>query len=157
MPGHLIRRLHQISVAIFAERMNELGLDITPVQYAALMAIRENPGIDQASLAGTIAYDKATIGGVVDRLAAKGAILRGRSKTDRRARALSLTEKGEALISQLRPIIHALQTDILSGLDADEKAQLMALLAKTTAAGNTRSRAPLRRRKEKTSDTSFVT
>nr|WP_322866859.1 MarR family transcriptional regulator [Aquicoccus sp. G2-2]MEA1114162.1 MarR family transcriptional regulator [Aquicoccus sp. G2-2] len=130
--------------------MNELGFDITPVQYAALTAIRENPGIDQATLAGAIAYDKATIGGVVDRLAAKGVILRGRSKTDKRARALSLTEQGEALVMQARPFIRALQTDILSGLDPDEEAQFMALLAKTTAAGNTRSRAPLRRREEKT-------
>ncbi len=146
MAGHLIRRLNQISTAIFAERMAALGVELTSVQFAALSTIRENPGIDQATLAGAIAYDKATIGGVVDRLAAKGLILRTRSRTDGRARALSTTAEGEALLERTRPVVLALQDDILAGLDTAERAQIMALLTKTTEAGNTRSRAPLVRR-----------
>lgn len=146
MAGHLIRRLNQISVAIFAERMAEMEVELTPVQYAALTTIQENPGIDQASLAGAIAYDKATIGGVVDRLAAKGAIDRTQSRTDRRARALEITPQGTALLDRIRPTVLALQRDILAGLDEAESAQLMTLLAKTTEAGNARSRAPLKRR-----------
>ena len=47
MAGHLIRRLNQISTAVFAERIGGLGVDLTPVQYAALETVRENPGIDQ--------------------------------------------------------------------------------------------------------------
>ncbi|MDQ2090241.1 MarR family winged helix-turn-helix transcriptional regulator [Marimonas arenosa] len=148
MAGHLIRRLNQISAAIFADRMGDLGVELTPVQFAALTTIRENPGIDQASLAGTIAYDKATIGGVVDRLAAKDLILRAQSKTDRRARALTITPEGEALLDRVRPVVLALQDDILAGLDPAEKSQLLTLLTKTTAAGNTRSRAPLTQRRE---------
>ena len=146
MAGHLIRRLNQISVAVFSERMAEIGADITQVQYGALTTIRENPGVDQAGLAGAIAYDKATIGGVVDRLAAKGLILRQHSKTDRRARTLAITAEGEALLDRVKPVVRALQDDILSGLTRPEKAKLMALLSKTTAAGNTRSRAPLKPR-----------
>ena len=146
MAGHLIRRLNQISTAIFAERMAALGVELTSVQFAALSTIRENPSIDQATLAGAIAYDKATIGGVVDRLAAKGLILRTRSRTDGRARALSTTAEGEALLERTRPVVLALQDDILAGLDTAERAQIMALLTKTTEAGNTRSRAPLVRR-----------
>lgn len=149
MAGHLIRRLNQISVAIFAERMSQIGVELTPVQYAALTTILENPGIDQASLAGAIAYDKATIGGVVDRLAAKNLILRSQSKTDRRARALAVTPEGEVLLERVRPVVRALQNDILTGLDEGEKNQLLSLLTKTTEAGNTRSRAPLKRRSEK--------
>lgn len=149
MAGHLIRRLNQISVAIFAERMAEIGAEITPVQFAALTTVRENPGIDQASLARTIAYDKATIGGVVDRLASKSLILRQKSKTDRRARALAITPEGEALLDHVGPTVRALQDDILIGLDAEEKQQLMTLLSKTASAGNTRSRAPLSLRSER--------
>ena len=65
MPGHLIRRLQQIAVSVFTERVTKAGFDITPVQFAALSTIAENPGLDQASLAGLIAYDRVTIGGVV--------------------------------------------------------------------------------------------
>jgi len=43
-PGHLIRRAQQIAVAIFMEEC--ANFDLTPVQYAALVAIRENPGTD---------------------------------------------------------------------------------------------------------------
>ena len=146
MAGHLVRRLNQISTAIFAERMAALGVELTSVQFAALSTIRENPSIDQATLAGAIAYDKATMDGVVDRLAAKGLILRTRSRTDGRARALSTTAEGEALLERTRPVVLALQDDILAGLDTAERAQIMALLTKTTEAGNTRSRAPLVRR-----------
>jgi DNA-binding MarR family transcriptional regulator len=148
MAGHLIRRLNQISTAIFADGMAGAGIDLTPVQFAALSTIREHPGIDQVTLAGEIAYDKATIGGVVDRLTAKGLILRGISARDRRARVLTLTEEGQALFDTVLPVVRALQSDILSGLDAQERAQMLTLLRKTTEAGNQKSRAPLKPRSE---------
>ena len=71
MPGHLARRFQQIAVAIFHAEVEEAGYDLTPVQYAALTTIRTHPGIDQATLAGLIAYDRTTITGVVDRLVAE--------------------------------------------------------------------------------------
>ena len=70
MAGHLIRRLQQISTQVFTTRAREAGFDLTSVQFAAMDAIREKPGIDQAGVAAMIAYDKATIGGVIDRLVA---------------------------------------------------------------------------------------
>ena len=60
--------------------MAEAGFDLTPVQFAALAVIAEHPRIDQATLAGLIAYDRVTIGGVVDRLSQKGYILRDREQ-----------------------------------------------------------------------------
>lgn len=144
MPGHLIRRLNQISIAVFAARMAEEGHDITPVQFAALSAIRANPGIDQASLASLIAHDRVTIGGVVDRLVHKRLVDRAVSARDRRARELHLAEEGEVLLGRLLPVVRALQDDILPGLTAAERDMLLSLLKKTTQAGNTLSRAPLR-------------
>lgn len=143
MPGHLIRRMHQISVSVFAEAMAAAGEDATPVQFAALSAIAAHPGIDQATLAGAIAYDRATIGGVVDRLAQKGLVAREVSSRDRRARVLTLTRAGEAALARLTPLVAALQDDILGGLDATERETLLSLLRKAAATGNARSRAPL--------------
>ncbi len=144
MAGHLVRRLHQISVAVFAEKLAEAKVDLTPVQFAALSAIHARPGIDQASLAGAIAYDKATLGGVIDRLESKGLVQRTVSPTDRRARVLGLSEDGLALFHRIIPVVRELQNEILSGLDDAEKSQLLGLLKKTTDAGNDKSRAPLR-------------
>ena len=83
-PGHNIRRLHQISVGIFLQELGEMG--ITPVQYAALQTVATHPGIDQRTLARTIALDTSTTGGVVDRLEARGCVERRTSPEDRRAR-----------------------------------------------------------------------
>jgi len=105
MPGHLIRRMNQISVSVFADKMAREGFDITPVQFGALSTISANPGIDQATLAGLIAYDRATIGGVVDRLEAKGFIRREVSSEDRRARVLTISEAGEKALNRLAPKI----------------------------------------------------
>lgn len=146
MPGHLIRRLNQIAVSIFQERMDALGIDLTPVQFGALAALSENPGIDQATLAGLIAYDRVTIGGVVDRLQAKGLVARAISTADRRARVLALTDAGAALLARALPEVRALQDDILSGLTEAESATFLTLATKLATTGNDRSRAPMKLR-----------
>ncbi|EAQ04255.1 transcriptional regulatory protein [Pseudooceanicola batsensis HTCC2597] len=130
LPGHLIRRLHQRSTRVFADRMREAGYDLTPVQFVALDALRENAGIDQAGLAQAIAKDRATVGAVLDRLEQKGLIERAVSRRDKRARELALTDAGRAMVDRLDPLVQALQADILPGLTAKEYAEFVRLAAK---------------------------
>jgi len=130
MPGHLIRRLHQISTQIFLQRVREAGYDLTPVQFAALDALRDCPGIDQAGLANAIAKDRATIGAVVDRLEQKGLLTRAVSDQDKRARVLALSDEGKRVIASLLPVVEGLQHEILAGLDDEEYAAFVALAAK---------------------------
>lgn len=144
MPGHLARRFQQIAVAVFHAEAEAAGYDLTPVQYAALAAISANPGIDQVTLAGLIAYDRTTITGVVDRLVQKGFIERRASKRDRRARELEITEAGRETLSGIMPAVEAAQRMMLRGLNADESEELLRLLRKAIAAGNELSRAPFR-------------
>lgn len=122
MAGHLIRRLHQQSTQVFVQRTQAAGFDLTPVQYAALDAIHSNPGKDQAGIAEIIGYDRATIGGVIERLEKKGWIRRVVSEQDRRARELSLTIKGKNALSKLTPVVQAFQKEILLPLsEADQE------------------------------------
>ena len=144
IPGHLIRRLNQIAVAVFADRVAEAGIELTPVQFAVLSTLSETEGLGQAALAGAVAHDKVTIGGVLDRMEQRGLVARRISPRDRRARELSLTPEGEALLAKAKPVIHALQDDILAGLDSAERETFLTLLQKATEAGNALSRAPLR-------------
>jgi DNA-binding MarR family transcriptional regulator len=116
MAGHLIRRLHQQSTHIFAQRTEAAGYDLTPVQYAALEAIHEHPGTDQAQVAELIGYDRATIGGVIERLEKKAWIRRVVSTQDRRARELSLTVQGNQVRMALQPIVQDVQKEILQPL-----------------------------------------
>lgn len=134
MVGHMIRRLHQTSTHVFAQRTREAGLDITSVQFAAMDAIRNEPGIDQAGVAAAIAYDRATIGGVIDRLEAKGWITRKVSPRDRRARVLELSEPGRETFEVVLPIVQALQPEILPGLTEAERRRFFELARKATAA-----------------------
>src|ERR1700687_5630649 len=144
-PGHLARRFQQIAVAVFHAEVEEAGHDLTPVQYAALTTIRTHPGIDQATLAGLIAYDRTTITGVVDRLAQKGLLVRQANSRDRRARALQITGEGRRILRGIEPAVEAAQRIMLRGLTAREADEFLRLWRKAIAAGNELSRAPLRR------------
>jgi DNA-binding MarR family transcriptional regulator len=130
MPGHMIRRLNQMSTQVFARRMQEAGIDITPVQFAALDAIKSCPGSDQAGIAANIAYDRATIGGVIERLLQKGYVQRTISPEDRRAKVITLTTKGDAAYLQILHEVESLQDEILCGLSPEERQQFLELANK---------------------------
>lgn len=135
MAGHLIRRLHQQSTQVFQARTQAAGLELTSVQFAALDAIDEQPGVDQASLAATIGFDRATIGGVIDRLEHKRLVRRAVNAQDRRARQLHLTPDGGRLLAASRPVVEALQADILAPLSRAERAAFIALAHKALGLG----------------------
>lgn len=135
MAGHLIRRLNQISTTIFTTRIQQAGYDLTPVQFAAMQSLLSNPDIGQAQIASLIAYDRATIGGVIDRLEQKGYISRVVSKDDRRARKCRLTDQGIEVINRILPVVESLQQEILNGLAAHEREQFIALAQKAVIYG----------------------
>ncbi len=136
MAGHLIRRLNQISTHVFSTRMMEAGIDLTSVQFAALDAIRTRPGIDQATIATMIAYDRATIGGVIDRLEQKKYVTRSISKRDRRAREVTLSAEGENIYAKALPVVVALQNEILRGLSSSEREAFLEFATKTIEANS---------------------
>lgn len=140
LPGHHIRRLHQIAVAIFLQETEAHGL--TPVQYAAMQAVANTPGLDQRTLASTVGFDTSTLGGVIDRLEARGLITRNASAHDRRVRLLSLTEAGNALLAVLVPDMQRAQERMLAPLPKTERAEFLRMLRILVAANNELSRAP---------------
>ena len=135
MAGHLIRRLHQQSAQVYLAQTQAAGFDLTSVQFAALDAIAQQPGTDQATLAATISFDRATIGGVIDRLESKGLVQRVVSTQDRRARQLHITPAGEQLLATCRPVVEALQAEILAPLSPAERATFLALAHKALGLG----------------------
>jgi MarR family transcriptional regulator, lower aerobic nicotinate degradation pathway regulator len=140
LPGHHIRRLQQIAVAIFLQETEAHG--VTPVQYAALQALANTPGIDQRTLAGTIGFDTSTIAGVVDRLELRGLLERTTTPEDRRVRKLALTPAGCALLAELQPAMQRAQARMLAPLPAKERTEFMRMLRVLVTANNALSRAP---------------
>jgi DNA-binding MarR family transcriptional regulator len=140
LPGHHIRRLQQIAVALFLQEAEPLG--VTPVQYAVLQAVANEPGLDQRTLAGRVALDTSTVAGVVDRLEARALLQRHASATDRRVRQLLLTPEGEALRAQVEPAMRRAQQRILAPLPRAERAEFLRLLRVLVDGNNEASRAP---------------
>lgn len=140
LPGHNIRRLQQIAVAIFLQETE--GLNVTPVQYAALQAIADAPAIDQRSLARTIGFDTSTIGGVIDRLEGRALVQRNADPDDRRVRRLTLTADGAALLERVLPAMQRAQQRMLAPLPEAERAEFMRMLCTLVTANNELSRAP---------------
>jgi DNA-binding MarR family transcriptional regulator len=141
MPGHLIRRAHQISTAIFAEEC--AGFDLTSVQFAALVAIKSNPDSDATRLSALIAFDRSTIGGVLERLEAKGWVLRSPSPMDKRVKLLRLTLEGERLLRQVEPAVRRVQQRLLDSLPPLDRAVMLRLLKTLTSVHNDPASVPL--------------
>jgi DNA-binding MarR family transcriptional regulator len=141
-PGYLFRRMQQIAVSIFMEECRDF--DLTPVQYAALVAIRTHPGLDATRLSLVIAFDRSTLGSVIERLEAKRYIERRPGATDRRVKLLHLTPAGKALLQKIREAVDRAQDRMLAPLKAVERKALMELLGRLVDLNNEASRVPLR-------------
>lgn len=140
LPGHHIRRLQQIAVAIFLQESADSG--ITPVQYAALQTVANQPDIDQRTLAATAGLDTSTLGSVIDRLESRGLIERRLSPADRRVRLLRLTPEGTDTLKALIPAMKRAQKKILQPLPPQEQQTFMRMLKALVDGNNELSRAP---------------
>ncbi|MBR0966300.1 MarR family transcriptional regulator [Bradyrhizobium diazoefficiens] len=141
-PGYLFRRMQQIAVAIFMEECK--AFDLTPVQYAALIAIHTHPGIDATRLSAVIAFDRSTLGSVIERLQAKDYIERKPAPEDKRIKLLHLTKSGAAILREIIPAVERAQARMLEPLKPADRKALMGLLVQLVDLNNEASRVPLR-------------
>jgi DNA-binding MarR family transcriptional regulator len=141
-PGYLFRRMQQIAVAIFVEECK--AYDLTPVQYAALVAIHTHPGIDATRLSAVIAFDRSTLGNVIERLEAKRYVERRPAREDKRVKLLHLTRSGATLLRNIMPSVDRAQARMLQPLKPADRKVLMALLSQLVDLNNEASRVPLR-------------
>jgi DNA-binding MarR family transcriptional regulator len=103
-------------------------LNLTPVQYSSLQTICNQPGIDQKTLANAVGYDTSTIAGVIDRLEARGLLVRTVSPTDRRARLITPTPKGLDMLEAVVPRMLKSQERLLEPLTKAERKEFMRLM-----------------------------
>lgn len=119
------------------------AVSITPVQYSSLVAIRDNPGIEQKRLVELVAMDRSTVGAALRGMEAKQWIRRTTPRDNLRIKRLSILPAGRSLIaSTTRQIVRA-QERILAPLSEEERVMLMRLLTKVVDLNNHQSRAPM--------------
>jgi MarR family transcriptional regulator, lower aerobic nicotinate degradation pathway regulator len=141
-PGHLLRRCHQISVAIFLDECQ--AFDLTPLQYVTLSALATHGPMDKATIGGAVALDRTTIAVVVKNLEERGLATTRPSDHDRRAKLIKITAKGLHLVSLAQTEVANAQERTLAPLAPEERAELLRLLGKIAAENNLLSRAPHR-------------
>jgi DNA-binding MarR family transcriptional regulator len=141
-PGYLFRRMQQIAVSIFMEECK--AFDLTPVQYAALIAIHTHPGIDATRLSAVIAFDRSTLGSVIERLQAKDFVERKPAPEDKRIKLLYLTRSGAAILREIIPVVERAQARMLEPLKPTERKALLGLMTQLVDLNNEASRVPLR-------------
>src|ERR1700761_5823618 len=125
--GFILRQVSQRHAAIFAR---DIGINLTPTQWAALSKLAETGPCSQNQLGRLTAMDVATIKGVIDRLTARGLTEPGPDPADGRRLMVSLTRAGQQLADKAAPSALAITRETLAPLDAKEREMLIALLSK---------------------------
>lgn len=126
--GYWLRRAYQRHMAIFASVMSDL--DLTSVQFAALVKLRDMKAVTQTELGRLIGIDRATISGVVSRLQKRGLLQFRLDPLDRRSRIIALTPAGEALLVEALQRTEQVGDDTLAPISEAERAALREMLRK---------------------------
>jgi DNA-binding MarR family transcriptional regulator len=125
-PDFLIRRAHQLAAAAFTEACADL--DLTPSQYAALFALRQQQVVSQNELGRLIALDRSTTSVVLRSLKDRALVDARADGHDRRKVLLSLTDSGRLLLSKAEMRSVRSNATWLAGLGEAQSALFLDLL-----------------------------
>lgn len=136
LPDLIGFNLRCAQLALFQHFSATVGKDgISAPQFGTLLLIEANPDISQSAIAEALRFDRSTLVQIIDRLEGRGLVVRNVSATDRRSHALRLTAEGAAALSTLREAALKHEADVAKALNEEERAQLIALLAKVHSGG----------------------
>jgi MarR family transcriptional regulator, lower aerobic nicotinate degradation pathway regulator len=133
-PGFLIRRLHQIHVALFQKRC--AAFEITPLQYSLLSALARRGTADQTTLAADVALDRTTTTGALKRLQSRHFIERSIHPQDRRAQISRLTKAGAKLLRRMEAQARAAHRETVADLTKADQKRLIVMMQKIVAANS---------------------
>ena len=126
VPGHLLRRAQQRAVELYWAAVGEDGL--RPPQFAVLLTIYQNPGLNQTELVNLTGIDRSTVADMIGRLSKRGLIRRARTETDQRANRLWVTDEGTAALTRTANAAQTSQDDIMAPIPPAQRAQFLDLL-----------------------------
>ena len=124
--GQLLFRLWRVSHTHTAEALESIGL--TTALFALLNVLGAREGAIQQELGAAMGIDPSTMVSLIDQLEAAGLAKRRPRPTDRRAREVVITPKGRRALQRARQLTLQVENDVLRGLTAPERRQLLTLL-----------------------------
>jgi MarR family transcriptional regulator, transcriptional regulator for hemolysin len=129
--GQLFFRLWRASHMRAADVLGSVGL--TPALFGLLNVIGAREGAIQQELGSAMGIDRTTMVSLVDQLEDAGLARRRPSATDRRAREIAITPKGRRLLARARGMISQAEDEVLAGLTAEERGEMLRLLRQALA------------------------
>ncbi|UVO51031.1 MarR family transcriptional regulator [Sphingomonas sp. SUN019] len=140
-PGFLLRRAHQISVALFLEEA--AGLALTTTQYGAMVVLRARGSLDQVGIATLVGIDRSTTALVVGKLEEAGYIERRDDAVDKRRKIITLSAAGHAMLERVSQPAARARERALEPFSSKDAARFLALLERFVTAFNEQTRAPI--------------
>lgn len=141
-PGYLVRRLHQIHVAMFSARVAD-G-QVTPVQFGLLSILISRPGIDQATLGAELGLDPANVAEILRRLEDRNLLTRVVDPQNRRRKLCLATPGGKKFVQHYQKDMQLSQQQLLSPLNPADRQVFMELLGRLVEGNNESGRTSLR-------------
>jgi MarR family transcriptional regulator for hemolysin len=124
--GFVISDLHRLITTAMDKDLKALGL--TRSQLRVVLHLTREQGLTQVRIAEDLEMGKVAVGGLLDRLEAKGLVERRPHPTDRRASSVFLTAKSDALH---KPILksggHVIR-QMVAGISPKDQERLVDLL-----------------------------
>src|SRR6266545_8076198 len=124
--GQLFFRLWRASHTHVTEALRSIGL--TPALFGVLNVLGAREGAIQQEVGSAMGIDPSTMVSLIDELEGAGLAKRRPHPNDRRARQVSITPKGRRLLERARTVAFEAEDDVLGGLTAAERRELLRLL-----------------------------
>jgi MarR family transcriptional regulator, lower aerobic nicotinate degradation pathway regulator len=124
--GMLLLKIGKAAERRFEKALKPSGL--TPRHLGVLFEVQARPTSQQA-LIETIGVDPSKLVGLLNDLEADGLIVRKRDPEDRRRHIVEVSAKGSARLEDAKKVAATVEEELLAGLDADQRAELLVLLA----------------------------
>ncbi|MEQ8824171.1 MAG: MarR family transcriptional regulator [Filomicrobium sp.] len=122
-PIHLLHRAGQCAGDVFQSEMRRE--DLTPRQYAVLVAVSEKEGLSQTNLVEMTGIDRSTLADIIRRMLKKGLVQRRRTKEDARAYAVKLTDEGRKILESAQPMARKVDDRILEALPTSQRERFL--------------------------------
>jgi DNA-binding MarR family transcriptional regulator len=129
--GQLFFRLWRASHTRTTAALESIGL--TPPLFAVLNYLRSHSAIQQ-QIGAAMGIDRSTMVALVDQLESAGLANRRPHPDDRRAREVVMTPKGRRTLKRARELAEEVEDEVLQGLSASERRQLVTLMRKALVA-----------------------
>jgi DNA-binding MarR family transcriptional regulator len=129
--GQLFFRLWRVSHTRTAQALDSIGL--TTTTFAVLNVLGAREGTIQQQLSTDMGIDPSAMVKVINTLEEAGLAGRRRRPNDRRAWEVTITPKGRDTLQQAKQMASGVEDEILGGLTAADRQQLLALLRRALA------------------------